>query len=147
MRIPDILLDSVCFLCSKGPGEDFESVKYRGTAFFFQVPSETVPGRAFHYLVTAKHVVQRTFDAGEDLYARVNLSVGGSEVLQLPRVWTSHERPSCDLAVLPWTPVDDASPGHFRVKSMELALCLTAAIRPISISDRRRTLPGGYVLQ
>jgi hypothetical protein len=98
MKIPQMLKDVVGFLYVK-VGDKFEAI---GTAFFVvEVESDI----GFFYLVTCKHVIKESLEAGETIYARFNradkLDV---DYIPLPDSWIYHNDPAVDLAVLPWIP-------------------------------------------
>lgn len=99
-----------------------------GTGFFVQVTSEKHAQRAYLYLVTAKHVVQPGGTQVPEIYVRVNLKTGGSEMVRLPlssekgpRMFT-HSDSSVDLAVIPLT----APPDRFDYKTIPYELLLAS---------------------
>jgi hypothetical protein len=77
MRVPDNIIDCVCFLCIKTNDNDVDNYIVGGTAFFVSIPSETDPDIGYVYLVTARHCVDAAKQAG-NLYIRVNLKGGGA---------------------------------------------------------------------
>src|SRR5919112_432481 len=92
MRIPDILLQSVCFLCVKAPFDGAVYDHFIGTSFFIVVDSSYYPhsetaGAGYStlkhtYLVTAAHVLKETEKAGyKEFYVRLNKRDGESQVI------------------------------------------------------------------
>jgi len=103
MRVPNIVLKCVCFLCVKSNGQaSIEKYKYGGTAFFVGVPSERHP-ITYIYLVTAKHCIQKAQQKG-GLYLRLNTKDGQSRIINFERDWHYHDNEASDVAVLPWAP-------------------------------------------
>jgi hypothetical protein len=105
MRVPDDVLECVCFLNShfaSAPAGEQYSV---GTAFFLAVPMESSapvePGmqRGFLYLVTAKHCVwHESYGLADEISVRVNLKAGGiAKLATEPAQWMLH--PTADVAV------------------------------------------------
>jgi hypothetical protein len=69
MQIPDDIRNGVVFLYSAGTA----GRRPIGTGFFVSIPtSDTSPPARRAYMVTAKHIVEGVYRAGETLYARVN---------------------------------------------------------------------------
>lgn len=100
MRVPDSVLDSVCFLCVKERKGSVERFRYSGTAFFLGQSIEGYPGVAVTYLITAKHNIEKAKIESADLYARVNHSAGSAHQIKLPDDWYFPESGAADVAVL-----------------------------------------------
>jgi hypothetical protein len=104
MRVPDVIKKCVVFLgrlqIIRG---NFASLSPEGTGFLVGVPSEFDPpesGQAFHYLVTAKHVIDGL--VGAESGARMNRKDGGTEIVGLSGKWWFHPSdPTADVAVTP----------------------------------------------
>lgn len=104
MRVPDEILESICFLCVKVQGEGSVFDHFIGTGCFIQIPS-TLTNMGFCYLLTDKHVIEGAKDAGyKDIFVRLNTRNGGSATFPLPDKWSYPKNPSVDLAVIPVTP-------------------------------------------
>ena len=114
MRVPDEVLKCVGFVLYKRNG-NFEIA---GTAFFVLLPTsskEEFPDLAYTYAVTAKHVIVRCKEKGEDgkVYIRVNVMPGVPDppgLLETPSDrWTEHptESDRVDVAILPILPPAD----------------------------------------
>src|SRR5262245_21614383 len=105
MRIPDDLLDCVCFLCVQKPTKSGGSEwKYGGTGFFVTVQNE-VDSRYFHsYLVTARHCLEKPQKLGLPLYLRMNTVNGSAKPVLVNRPWVFSADRAADVAVLPWAP-------------------------------------------
>jgi hypothetical protein len=121
MRVPDEILKCVVFLGTFVPSSPRGTrLCFIGTAFFVAIPSST-PGRAYVYLVTARHVAEKLELAYKDLeryseqlaleckdcfILRINTTNGKSEFLKSKgRRWFTHPTDgSVDVAVLPWAP-------------------------------------------
>lgn len=107
MRIPDELLECVCFLCVEKPTPEGAAWHYGGTGFFVNVPNEVAPQSLSHtYLVTARHCVVQASKTGMPLFLRVNTVEGGAEMVRVmsESQWVYSEDKSADVAVLPWAP-------------------------------------------
>src|SRR6058998_3783527 len=103
MRLPDEMLQTVCFLCvkTKKAGQDF--FQYGGTGFFVSVQSETYPDKLqYVYMVTARHNVERASDMGSPMFARLNVNGTGSKIVELRGDWYYPDNPAEDVAVTPW---------------------------------------------
>jgi len=100
MRVPDEVLLSVCFLCTKNVKGEYAAV---GTGFFVNVKSENYPDNRFIHLVTAKHLIEKSQELGlEDLHARTNKKPSGVDYIKIPNSsWLFHEDPNVDVAVIP----------------------------------------------
>ncbi len=61
VRVPDNIIECVCFLCIKKVDNDREYYTVGGTAFFVSIPSETHPDIGYVYLVTARHCADAAF--------------------------------------------------------------------------------------
>jgi hypothetical protein len=103
MRIPDDILNCVCFLgvhLMDGPnvGKFFSF----GTAFFVGVVQD---GYDFSYLITARHVIDEATRGGySSLTVRVNTRAGNAEYIQLSlnSSWITWKNEAIDVAVLPF---------------------------------------------
>jgi hypothetical protein len=102
MRIPDELLDCVCFLFVKDSRTGYEVDKYAGTAFFVQYPSEKSGN--YIYLVTARHCIEKARQMFGNLYLRVNAKAGGTKSYKVEAEWFYPEDAAVDVAILPWAP-------------------------------------------
>src|SRR5438067_510331 len=80
MRVPDVLKQCVCFLCTK---DRTGRMHYGGTGFFVSVESLDMPHIAYGYLVTARHCVQKAMETGSDLYVRMNTLTGGVDFVKI----------------------------------------------------------------
>jgi len=103
MRIPDEILQSVCFLCVEDKRQGQSILRYGGTGFFVSIPSETNPNIGHIYLITARHCVERAKPFGS-LYLRVNTIDGGTKFAKVQKDWSYPEDPAADVVVLPWAP-------------------------------------------
>lgn len=107
MRLPDEMLNAVCFLCTGEAGQ-LQSFKYGGTAFFVSIPSERYPNQFQHiYLVTAKHNIERASNTGQTLHVRLNTKTGGAGFVPVTYEWFYSDNEAEDVAVLPWSPPMD----------------------------------------
>lgn len=100
-----------------------------GTAFFVGVPDEQNPERSYVYLVTAKHVLQKTeggpfFPA---VFVRLDKKDGSAETVKLPIVASGdkrtvffHDDTTVDLAVFPALPDEKIFDFKFLPASMVL---------------------------
>lgn len=107
MRIADHMLNAVCFIGRK-VNDDFRLL---GTAFFVRCQSRKQRSRAWNYLVTARHCIDRHCD--EALFARIN-TPESSELLELPSHWVYPENPAVDVAILRL----DVDPSTFETGSV-----------------------------
>jgi hypothetical protein len=103
-HIDPALREHVASLCGTVLGET--KPRPMGTCFFVQTANST--GQDFHYLVTAKHVVEQIRNAGGPGYVRMNKGHVGEYnkgVIDFPipidTGWLYHTDESVDLAVLP----------------------------------------------
>ena len=99
MRIPDEVRKCVAFVgCNTEKG-----MRWGGTAFFVGVPTSRA-GVQVHYLVTAKHVIQKIAEEGSDhqVYLRINKKDNTAEVIKVPvSSWRFHpDDLSSDAAVV-----------------------------------------------
>ena len=108
MRLPDEVIDSVCFLCVKARDDYGEYDHFIGTAFFVscRFPSSAHP---YTYLVTARHVIKGAKKDGHtDFYVRLNYRKeregGRGKIIPLPDEWEYPENEGIDVAVIPFTP-------------------------------------------
>ena len=106
MRLPDQILKCVCFLCVKDIGSEGETMTYGGTGFFVSVPSESIPGRNYVYLVTAKHNVEKAKRFG-NLFLRINTTDGGAQFIEVSDEWIYSDNEAVDVAILPYAPPGD----------------------------------------
>ena len=106
MRIPEVLLNCVGFLCVKVSSEGSEYFKYGGTAFFISVQSETNEKMCHLYLVTARHCVEQAKRQG-NLYLRLNTKSGEARIFLVTAEWQYPENEASDVAVLAWAPSTD----------------------------------------
>jgi hypothetical protein len=102
MRVPDEILNCVCFLATKArvPGrrglEDF----FLGTGFFIQVESAHT---THYYLITARHLIDRARENGyPDLFIRLNRRDGDARTIPISSDWIFPDNPASDVAVLPF---------------------------------------------
>ena len=123
MRIPDDVLDSVCFICVKVPGGHGAEVDFFiGTGFFVSVPSRH-PDINYLYLVTARHVLDGARKQGySEFYFRLNRTDGTSFTAGLSGEWFYSENPAEDVAVIPC-----AFPAEYNIqyRHMPLSMCIT----------------------
>ena len=100
MYIADQLRDNVAFVGFIRDGEP----DWRGTAFLVGTPSAD-PGSAFHYVVTAKHVIEQVSKHAPDQKAllRINHRGADAQVYETSvEDWVFHpSNPSVDVAVAP----------------------------------------------
>lgn len=120
MRVPNELRQCVCFLCVKGIENGQERTFYGGTAFFVAVRTQDTED---HYLVTAKHCIERASAFGV-LYARLNRTGGGAEIIALPDRWLFSENEASDIAVMPMSP----DPAVFDHASLNVDMFASEAI-------------------
>ena len=101
MRVPDEVLQCVCFLCVNDKG----TYRYGGTAFLISVPSEKHPQSSYVYLITAKHCVEKAQQYG-NLYLRLNKVDGSAAMIEVAGQWYYPDSESSDIAVLASTERD-----------------------------------------
>jgi len=79
-------------------------IGFKGTAFFVGVPSESIEGLDYVYLVTAKHVAKRL--EGKEFLVRINTRAGGSAILkgQGTRWWYHPTDESVDVGLITFSP-------------------------------------------
>lgn len=102
MRVPDDVLDSVCFLCVKERKDGVERFRCGGTAFFVGQSIDGYPDAAISYLVTARHNVEQAKSGYGSLFARVNRADGSVGEIELPDDWYYPESGGADVVVLPF---------------------------------------------
>lgn len=103
MRIPDGVLESVCFISVIVKTAHGETDFFIGTGFFVSLPS-AIPNRRYTYLVTAKHVIQGAKAQGfSEFFIRLNTADGGSVIAAIPDDWLYPDNPAADVAVMPVT--------------------------------------------
>lgn len=95
MRVPDEVLQCVCFLCVK----DGDVYRYGGTGFFVSVPSEMYPKDRYVYLITAKHCIEKAQQYG-NLYLRLNKVDGKAGMVKVEGEWLYSDREASDVAVM-----------------------------------------------
>lgn len=113
MRVPDEVRQCVVFIgLPINPPDGGQALAFHGTAFFVSVPSESVEGWQYVYLVTAKHVAVKL--EGKPLLVRVNTKGGGSASFsgQGARWWYHPTDLSIDVAVIPWAPPEQVDYRH-----------------------------------
>jgi len=119
MRVPDEVLECVCFLCVNDRG----TYKYGGTGFFITIPSEKHTNIKYVYIVTAKHCVERAKQYGA-LYLRLNTLNGKAEMIEVKRDWFYPLDESSDVAVLPFVPPQNI----FRYGYLDMELFATEEV-------------------
>jgi len=105
MRVPDEVRECVVFVglpVTMPDGQ--ERLRFKGTAFFVEVPSESIQGWKYVYLVTAKHVASNL--EGKKFMVRVNTKDGRSALVRGEGVrwWCHPTEKSVDVAIIPWLP-------------------------------------------
>lgn len=123
MRIPDNILDGVCFLGVKIAGGPHVGLfQTLGTAFLVTI----IEGPLwFSYLVTARHVVDEAKRGGyPNLIARVNGKDGNAIMVELPDGWVMWENPAIDVAVIAF-PMDY---DRFAFAAMPLDMLVDAPV-------------------
>jgi hypothetical protein len=107
MRVPEQTLDSVGFLCTRRQGGGLD---YIGNAFFIETSEECGEEAGYHYLVTAKHVVDEGQVRG-GLLLRLNTTDGGVDTMRLSGEWEFPDEDvkewNTDLAVMRFIPSRD----------------------------------------
>lgn len=107
MRVPEEILDCVGFLCTRRRGGGLD---YIGNCFFVETTAECNEEPGYHYLVTAKHVVDYGLSHG-GLLLRLNTTDGGVDTMRLSDEWEypneDTEKYDTDLAVLRFIPNRD----------------------------------------
>jgi len=129
------ILNCVCFVGSHEILPDGQpGVRFRGTGFFVEQDSRTIPGRVSGYLVTVRHVAERI--RPEEFHVRVNTTDGESAVVQGHqfRWWTHPTDPTADVAVLQWFPAPDRV-QYKRVNTSIFATGDTIADGTIGVGD------------
>lgn len=121
MRVPDEVRQCVVFIGlpeARPQGQQVHA--FRSTAFFVAVPSETIQGWNYIYLVTAKHVAERL--ENRTFYIRANTKDGRSMLVQGEGVkWFYHPTDrTVDVAVIPGLPPEPAE-----YKTVPTAMFLT----------------------
>ncbi len=105
MRVPDEIRECVVFVGIPVEAPDGrKGLSPRGTAFFVSVPSRSIQGVMYSYLVTAKHVAVRL--EGSEFLERVNTKDGRSKLVKADgaRWWYHPTEEPVDVAVMPWAP-------------------------------------------
>lgn len=122
MRIPNEILDCVCFLgVNLQGGADTNKFFSFGTGFFVGLEQD---GHHFGYLVTAKHVVDEAQRGGYGrLFARVNTHAGGHANIELREndAWIRWTNDAIDVAVLPLPNLDSRVFSHRYIPMKMLA--------------------------
>ena len=106
MRVPDILLTSVCFI---GVQPRNDPPEWGGTAFFLSIPLEGAPQWSWTYLITARHnldgALARSAEVDGHPCIRLNTTDGDGMVVDISgAAWMLPDNPGADIAVLEWTP-------------------------------------------
>jgi hypothetical protein len=113
--IPSDITKTVVFIYTDPDGTRAQA---DGTGFHVSIPSPTVPGRMWGYLVMAKHmVVTNPNDLNgpvvPNLWVRVNMKSGGTSMYKLDLITSGNNQtlffnsdPSVDVAVFPVKPAD-----------------------------------------
>jgi hypothetical protein len=125
MRVPDEVRQCVVFIGPQPrPMGDRLFLSFIGTAFFISVPSETIKGRYYTYLVTAKHVARKL--EGKPFFLRVNKRDGGSDAIQVGDLqWWYHPNDELvDVAVIPRSPLWN----EYEYKTVPVDLFLSSQI-------------------
>jgi len=130
MLIPDDFTKCVAFLGVPTREHGQESISWRATTFAISVPSEVAPPeRRYNYLVTAKHVVEKS--EGNKPCIRVNTKRDNtSEIVPIESTpWWYHPASEprdlyyVDVAVIPWMP-----PEKFELVTIPVEMFLTDEI-------------------
>ena len=99
MRIPDEVRKCVVFVGCKTE----KGLRWGGTAFFVGIPTSRA-GVQFHYLVTAKHVIEKISKESSDhqVYLRINKKDNTTDLINIPvENWKFHPSDSSvDAAVV-----------------------------------------------
>jgi len=104
MRIPESVRKCVVYLGIETTdlNSGVSDVKFRGTGFLVSVPT-SIPGKNFHYLVTAKHVAVR-LDREDAFFISANAKVGTARGIRAESKqvkWYYHDSDSsADVAVI-----------------------------------------------
>jgi hypothetical protein len=111
MRIPDSLLNAVCFLGIEFPDG---TKTWGGTAFLVAIPWEAMPEWSSTYVVTARHNLQRAQRTIEERGGTLCLRMNGLQPDEVVVVrigddikWLVPADLGSDVAVLNWTPPTD----------------------------------------
>lgn len=123
MRVPDEVRQCVIYLGIPVPDVP-GAARPIGTAFFVVVPSETLEQVGHIYVVTAKHVAD-VAPQGKDVFLRVNLKAGGSQLINSEgtlRWWFHPTDDSVDVAIFPWSPEGDIGDIEYRRLHVEMLL-------------------------
>ncbi len=121
MRVPDEVRQCVVFVglpITLPDGQ--QGIKFQGTAFFVNIPSESIEGWTYGYLVTAKHVATKL--QGKRFVVRCNTKDGGSALVigQEVKWWYHPTNESVDVAVMPYYP-----PPEFEFKMVPVSAFLS----------------------
>ena len=112
MQIPDEIRKSVVFICYKAA----DGMKLAGTAFFISITVKE-SGILFSYIITAKHIIDgiRSKSINQKVYLRINLKVGGADLVETPiENWLMHPTESdVDVAILNWAPSQETFDYRF----------------------------------
>jgi hypothetical protein len=108
MRVDDEMLKSVAFIGHTehaGPRGQADIERYDGTGFYVSVPSKHPGVFPFVYLVTSKHVIEKT---APNFWVRENLKAGGVTLEPGDTEWVAHPSDeTVDVAVFPWKLPED----------------------------------------
>lgn len=124
MRIPDRLLNCVCFICIEEPDG---GLKPGGTGFFVVRPSDSVPDAYFSYLVTARHCVMQAKASGRPIVLRLSAQDGTfrtTDVSNMP--WYFPENEASDVAVS--VAIQDLRPDGIAYEAVPTSLFATAEV-------------------
>ena len=124
MRVPDEVRQCVVFVglpITLPDGQ--QGINFQGTAFFVSIPSESIKGLTFGYLVTAKHVATKL--QGKTFMVRCNTKDGRSAPVigQEVKWWYHPSNESVDVAVIPFYP-----PPEFEFKMVPVSMFLSDEI-------------------
>jgi hypothetical protein len=123
MRVPDELLDCVCFLCTQ---DAVGTIRVGGTAFFVAVPAEKVADAHFTHLVTARHCIRKATETGDALVLRLNLRDGGTTVANITDLpWHFPKNDASDVAVSAALPAGDLSQSGIAYRTIPRSMFLT----------------------
>ena len=120
MRVPYEVRQCVVFVGLPVTMQGGQQIlRFQGTAFFVSVPSESIQGLNYIYLVTAKHVATKL--EGKTFMVRINTKDGRSKLIvgQGTR-WRYHATDeSVDVALIPFAP-----PEEFEYKHIPISMFL-----------------------
>ncbi|MBA7673314.1 hypothetical protein ES703_81509 [subsurface metagenome] len=120
MRVPDEVRQCVAFIGLPVTIPDAQQgIRFQGTAFFVSVPSESMEGKSYIYLVTAKHVAIKL--EGKTFMVRINTNDGKSALVigEGTQWWYHATDESVDVALIPFVP-----PAEFEYRSIPTTMFL-----------------------